>query len=69
MPDELDWTSAAISKARQQEADVPDVIWAELEALLKGKLSQRPLPPGELASVAMQLIGEMGISSAGSEKS
>jgi hypothetical protein len=56
MADESDWIAAAISKARQQKADAPDVIWTELEVLLKGKLSQRPISAGELASVAMQLI-------------
>ena len=59
MVDESDWITAAISKARQQEANAPDVIWPELEVLLRGKLSQRPIPAGELASVAMQLIRKM----------
>ena len=56
MVNKSDWIAAAISKARQQRANAPDAIWTELEVLLKDKLSQRPIPAGELASVAMQLI-------------
>lgn len=69
MPDDTDWVTASINKARQQNTDVPDVIWTELEALLRGRLSQRPIPAGELAGVAMQLIEKMGIFRAGGEKS
>ena len=62
MADESDWIAAAITRARQQNPDGPEAIWTELQTLLKGKLSQKPVPAGELASVAMQLIEKMAVS-------
>lgn len=68
MVDESGWIAAAIRKAQQQKSNAPDVIWTELETLLNGKLSQRPIPAGELASVAMQLIEKMETAQADKEK-
>jgi hypothetical protein len=59
MPDDVHWITAAISKAREQSPEIPESVWTQIEALLKGKISQRPIPPVELASVAMQLIEGM----------
>ena len=56
MPNDTDWITAVIAKARQQSIQVPNDLWTHLDALLNEKLSQRPLPPGELASIAMQSI-------------
>jgi hypothetical protein len=59
MSNDVHWITAAISKARQQCAVVPESVWTQIEALLRGKISQRPIPPVELASVARQLIEDM----------
>ena len=59
MSNDADWITAAITKAQQMGATAPDAVWNQLEALLNGKFSERPIPAGELASVAMQLIEGM----------
>jgi len=59
MSDDAHWISAAISKARLQCAEVPESVWTQIDVLLRGKISQRPIPAIELASVAMQLIEDM----------
>jgi hypothetical protein len=59
MSNDVHWIAAAISKARRQSAEVPESVWIQIEELLKGKISQRPIPAAELASVAMQLIENM----------
>ena len=53
------WITTAISKARQQCVEVPESTWTQIEVLLAGKISQRPIPALELASVARQLIEDM----------
>jgi hypothetical protein len=55
-PNHTSWVTAVITQARERNTAVPDDIWKELETLITDKLSQRPLPPGELARIAMQLI-------------
>jgi hypothetical protein len=50
------WIEAAIAKAKRHSVAVPDGVWTTVETLLKGKLSERPLPATELARVANQLI-------------
>lgn len=52
------WVTAVIALARERNAAIPEAIWKELETLITDKLSQRALPPGELARIAMQLIQE-----------
>jgi hypothetical protein len=59
MPSDIDWITAAMAKARELNCNVPEPVWTQLEALLQGKLSERPIPPVELASHAMQLIEAM----------
>ena len=59
MSSDVDWITAAITKARQQDTEAPELVWIQVEALLRGKLSERPIPPMELASCAMQLIEAM----------
>jgi hypothetical protein len=59
MASEVHWTAAAIAKARKQSSASPDSIWLQVEALLKGKLSERELPSGELRAVAKVLIASM----------
>jgi hypothetical protein len=56
MPNNTDWIKSAIVKAQHQTIQVPDAVWTHLDALLTEKLSQRPLPAGELASIATQAI-------------
>jgi hypothetical protein len=59
MSNDVHWITAAISKAREQCAEVPESVWTQIESLLRGKISQRPIPAVELASVAMQLIEDI----------
>jgi len=54
-----DWITSAITKVKEQGATAPDVVWTRLEALLRGKFSERPMPAKELADIAMQLIDGM----------
>jgi hypothetical protein len=54
-----DWIPAVIADAKSRAIGVPDGMWREIETYLKGVLSQRPLPPTQLAAVAMRLIQEM----------
>lgn len=51
-----DWITSAITKVKGQGATAPDVVWTRLEALLRGKFSERPMPAKELADLAMRLI-------------
>src|ERR1700680_355489 len=59
MSNDVHWITAAISKAREQIAEVPEPVWAQIEASLRGRFSERPIPAIELASVAKQLIEGM----------
>ena len=59
MSDDVHWSTAAITKARQGSGAVPDALWTQVEALLRGKFSERQLPSGELTTVAKALIAGM----------
>jgi hypothetical protein len=59
MSKDVDWITSAISKAREQSAEVPEPIWTQIEASLRGRFTQRPIPAIELASIARQLIEDM----------
>jgi len=56
-----DWIASAITKLREQGATASDVVWTRLEALLRGKFSERPMPAKELADIAMQLIDGISV--------
>ncbi len=59
MSTDSDWITAVISKSKAQNAKIPDFLWAQIEELLKNRLSQREIPAGELANIARQLIEGM----------
>jgi hypothetical protein len=59
MPDDPNWITTAIMKARQGSPTVPEDVCTKFESLLKGKLSERAIPAVELANVAMMLMGGM----------
>jgi hypothetical protein len=61
MSNDSDWITAAVAKTRQKGPAVPDCVWSQLEAVLRGKFSARPIPAVELASLAMQLIEGMDV--------
>src|SRR6266446_6204806 len=42
MSDEAHWIASVITKARAQNAMVPDGVLTQIESLLKGKFTQRP---------------------------
>ena len=68
MPNDIDWIKAATAKARQGNNDVPNDVWTHLEALLTERFTQRLLPAGELAGIAMQLIDGMSPASTAIEE-
>jgi hypothetical protein len=59
MSDHSEWVTATFTKARQLGVIIPDPVWDQLDALIRGKLSARPIPPIELAKVATQLMEAM----------
>jgi hypothetical protein len=56
MPDHIDWVAAALASAKAHGAEAPDSVWVEIEAFLRGKCSERQLPPKEQEKVARHLI-------------
>jgi hypothetical protein len=65
MADDHDWVAPTIAKARQKGIDVPEAVWSQVEAVLRDKLSQRPIPAMELVKVAEQLIAAMALTAPG----
>ena len=53
------WISSLLKAARKNNPLVVDGVFARLEGLLKGQISERDLPPTHLKAVATQLIGDM----------
>jgi hypothetical protein len=51
-----DWITSAIKNAQQANDLVPETVFVQLEALLRGKFGQRAIPAKELAAIAMELI-------------
>ena len=56
-----DWISVVIKRAQNDNPVVPDGIFASLEKLLRGQVSDRKLTPANLKNVASQLLKEMAI--------
>ena len=59
MSKDVDWIAAVIERTREQENGLSAAVWTQLEALLRGKLSERQLPSGELATIAKLLIRDV----------
>jgi hypothetical protein len=59
MPDDTDWITAAIVKARQKGVVAPDIVWSRVEGLLRSSFRERPLSAMQLESVARNLIEAM----------
>ena len=67
MPEEQDntskngdrWVSHLINEARNSNPLVADGVFARMEFLLKGEVSELELTPANLKKVATQLIGDM----------
>ena len=59
MSNEVHWITARVAEARKRHASVTDAVSVRIEKLLKGQLSQRQLPAGELSSIAGALIADM----------
>ena len=53
------WVPVLLSEARNSNPSIPDGVWASMELLLKGQMSERELTQANLKAVATQLIGEM----------
>jgi len=56
MPIDIDWVKSVIEKVRQRGPKMPDAVWAQIEALLRGQFSRRQLSPMDLAKDAKRLI-------------
>ena len=52
------WVSSLLKAARKDNPSVADGVFARLEILLKGQLSEKDLTPTNLKAVATQLIGD-----------
>jgi len=59
MSSEVEWTTVVVTKAQQHNPTAPDALWAQFGTLLKEKLSDKQLSPGELTTVAKQLVATM----------
>jgi hypothetical protein len=60
---ETDWVGVVIAEARSQAPEVPDISWDQLEKLLRGMFSDKPLSAKPLASVASKLLNDMSSAS------
>ena len=54
------WVTTAITEAKQPFPLVTEAVLARMEQLLKGDLSEQPLTPTDLKSIATGLIGDIG---------
>ena len=52
------WVSSLLKAARKDNSLVAEAVFARLEILLEGHLSERDLTPTNLKAVATQLIGD-----------
>ena len=52
------WVSSLLKASRENNPLVADKVFARLEVLLQGQLSERDLTPANLKAVANQLIGD-----------
>ena len=52
------WVSPLLKAARKDNSLVAEAVFARLEILLEGQLSERDLTPTNLKAVATQLIGD-----------
>ncbi len=59
MSSDVHWITALIIEAQKRNPPVTNAVSARLSGLLKGQLSERQLPSGELASLARALIADM----------
>jgi len=59
MSDDSDWITAAVAKARKMGATTPDIVWSQVEGLLRGSFRERALSAMQLESVARNLIEAM----------
>ena len=53
------WVSSLLRAARKDNPLVADSVFARLELLFEGQLTERDLTPTNLKAVATQLIGDM----------
>ena len=52
------WVSSLLEAARKDNPLVPESVFARLEILFGGQLTERELTPANLKAVATQLIGD-----------
>lgn len=59
MPSDVDWIRARIAEAQKRHGSVTEAATAQMEKLLSGDLSERPLSSAKLATIAKVLIDDM----------
>ena len=59
MPKEEEWIDKQVSKAKKGHPPVTDGVATRMKGLLRGKITERHLPPTELAKIANTLIADM----------
>ncbi len=59
MPNDDQWITARVAEARSHHPLVTEAVSARIALLLNGELSERPLPPAQLTTVARVLIADM----------
>lgn len=59
MPNDVRWITARIAEAHKHHTSVTEAVSAQMEKLLSGELSERPLSSTKLTSIAKALIANM----------
>ena len=54
------WVSRLIKAAREENPSVPEGVFARLQELLNGQISEQALTQTNLKTLATHLIGDMG---------
>ena len=59
MPNDDQWMTTGVAKAREKHPLVTEAVSARIAALLNGELNERSLPAARLKVLATALIAEM----------
>jgi hypothetical protein len=59
MPSDVDWIKARIAEAQKRHESVTEAVTVQMEKLLSGDLSERPLSSAKLVIIAKALIEAM----------
>jgi hypothetical protein len=59
MPEDVQWIAARIVKCREGNDLVTDAVSVRMQKLLSDDLSEQPLSPAKLTSIAKLLVADM----------